>query len=68
MASAPVDELAAEARYRRERLALYRAKAYGSQDTSAERLRKLEQASDQADQRLAAARRAPVNSREEQHG
>jgi hypothetical protein len=51
-----VEELAAEARYRRERLALYRARIYGSQPTSADRLRKLEQASDYADQRLRDAR------------
>ena len=68
MTSRRVEELAAEARYKRERLALYRARAYGSQDTSAERLRKLEQASEQADQRLAAARRTPVHPREEENG
>jgi hypothetical protein len=51
-----VEELEAEARYHRERLALYRAKTYGPQPTSADRLRKLEQASDYADQRLRHAR------------
>ena len=59
-----VEELEAAARYRRERLALYRAKAYGSLDTSAKRLRQLEQESEHADRRLAAARREPVKSRE----
>jgi hypothetical protein len=57
-----VEELEAEARYRRERLALYRARAYGSMDTSAERLRKLQQASDHADQRLASARQELVHT------
>jgi hypothetical protein len=52
-----LDELEAEARYRRERLALYRAKAYGSQNTSGTRMRKLQQASDHADERLRALRR-----------
>jgi hypothetical protein len=53
-----LEEIEAEARYHRERLALYRARMYGSEPTSAVRLRKLEQASDQADQRLRHARRA----------
>ena len=47
-----VQELEAEASYQRERLALYRAKVYGSRPTSAVRLRKLEQASEYADKRL----------------
>ena len=47
-----VQELEAEASYHRERLALYRAKVYGSRPTSAVRLRKLEQASEYADKRL----------------
>ena len=64
MTNQRVEELEAEARYHRERLALYRAKAYGSLDTSAKRLRELEQASDHADRRLAVARREPVKSRE----
>jgi len=53
-----VEELEAEARYRHERLALYRAKTYGAQPTSADRLRKLEQASHYADHRLKDARAA----------
>jgi hypothetical protein len=51
-----VEELESEARYRRERLALYRAKVHGSLPTSPVRLRQLEQASDSADQRLRHAR------------
>jgi hypothetical protein len=51
-----VEELEAEARYHRERLALYRAKTYGTQPTSADRLQKLERVSDHADQRLRQAR------------
>jgi hypothetical protein len=72
MTPRPLEELEAEARYQRERLALYRAKAYGSQDTSGARMRKLQQASDQAEERLRAARRerrssdtgTPAESRE----
>ena len=37
-----VDDLRAEARYRRERLALYRARSYGDRPTSAAKLRELE--------------------------
>jgi hypothetical protein len=51
-----VEELEAEARYHRERAALYRARTYGSQPTSPDRLQKLEQASEYADQRLQRAR------------
>jgi hypothetical protein len=51
-----LDELEADARYRRERLALYRARAYSGQPTTATRLRELERTSDQAEQRLQAAR------------
>jgi hypothetical protein len=56
----PVDEvseaelarLEAEARYHRERLALYRAKAYGPSPTSPTRLRELERTSAGAQARL----------------
>jgi hypothetical protein len=48
--------LEAEARYHRERLGLYRARAYGSDTTTPGRLRELERASAQADQRLAGMR------------
>jgi hypothetical protein len=56
MADRLLEELEAEARYQRERLALYRAKAYGSQNTSEVRMRKLQQASDHAEERLRAQR------------
>ena len=55
----PVDhleELKAAARYHRERLALYRARAYGSSLTSPARLRELERASEFAERRLRRAR------------
>jgi hypothetical protein len=42
----------AEARYYRERLGLYRARAYGSETTTPARLRDLERAAAQAEQRL----------------
>jgi hypothetical protein len=48
--------LAAEARHRRERLALYRARVYNSTSTSVGRLRELERTSRAADARLRAAR------------
>lgn len=47
-----LDELRAEARYARERLDLYRARAYGLRPMSATRLRELERAADAADERL----------------
>jgi hypothetical protein len=56
-----LESLAAEARYHRERLALYRARAYGGSATSATRLRELERSSEFAEQRLRRARRAPEN-------
>jgi len=47
-----VSTLEAEARYHRERLALYRARVYNSKPTSATRLRELERTSRAADERL----------------
>jgi hypothetical protein len=47
-----VVDLRAEARYARERYALYRAKMYGSRPTSATRLRELQRVSEAADARL----------------
>jgi len=47
-----LQELRATARYHRERLALYRARAYGGSLTSATRLRELERASEFAELRL----------------
>jgi hypothetical protein len=56
---AAVSELArleAEARYHRDRLALYRARVYASKPTSSHRLRELERAVAYADERLERAR------------
>jgi hypothetical protein len=50
-------QLEAEARYHRDRLALYRARVYGAQPTSQTRLRELERASAAADERLRHASR-----------
>ena len=49
-------DLEAEARYHRERLALYRAKTYGPRPTSPARLRTLRLASEAAQRRLRQAR------------
>jgi hypothetical protein len=46
----------AEARYQRERLALYRARAYGSDTTTPGRLRELERAAEYAERRLRTVR------------
>jgi hypothetical protein len=48
--------LEAEARYSRERLGLYRARAYGSDTTTPGRMRELERAAAQAEQRLRSVR------------
>jgi len=48
--------LEAEARYHRDRLALYRARVYNSKPTSLSRLRELEHTSRAADARLRAAK------------
>ena len=56
-----VEELELEARYRRERLALYRARIYSDRPTTAVRLRELERLSHQADQRLRIARSQSPN-------
>jgi hypothetical protein len=50
--------LEAEARYHRDRLALYRARGYAVKPTSATHLRELEHAATAADARLSHARRA----------
>jgi hypothetical protein len=49
---ARIEDLRAEARYRRERLDLYRAKMYGQRATSLTRLRELERAQAGAEARL----------------
>jgi hypothetical protein len=54
---ADLSALETEARYHRERLALYRARMQGSHPTSAVRLRELESAAAAADDRLRTARR-----------
>jgi hypothetical protein len=52
-----LSDLQAQARYHRDRLALYRARMQGSHPTSSVRLRELEQAAAAAEDRLATARR-----------
>ncbi|HEX4187259.1 MAG TPA: hypothetical protein VHY83_05115 [Solirubrobacteraceae bacterium] len=47
-----IDELRAQAKYARERYELYKAKAYGQRPTSEARLRELQRAHEQADERL----------------
>jgi hypothetical protein len=51
-----LEDLAAEARYARERADLYRAKMYGSRPTSPSRMRELERAADGAEERVQRAR------------
>ena len=53
-----LDDLRVEARYHRDRFALYRARALSSKPTSPVRMRELERAADRAEERLAAATRA----------
>ena len=50
--SSRIEELRIEARYRRERYDLYRAKMYGPRPTTLARLRELERAHQGADARL----------------
>ena len=54
-----LEKLVAEARYRRERLQLYRARVHSSRPTTMARLRELERLSKHADERL---RRAKTSS------
>ena len=56
--SPDLERLEAEAQYHRERLALYRARAYASKPIDPERMRRLEQDSAAADERLQRARAA----------
>ncbi len=53
-----LQHLRAEARYAREKLALYRAKSYGMRETSPVRMRELERRAEQTSERLAAAERS----------
>ena len=57
-----LQQLEAEARYQRDRLALYRARALSAKPTSAARMRELERVSTAADARLrhAAQRVGPI--------
>jgi hypothetical protein len=55
MDDARLEELRAEARYRRERRDLYAARVYGGRPTSATKLRELERAATAAAERLAHA-------------
>ena len=56
--SPSIESLEAEARYARERYALYRAKTYGPRPTSLARLRELERIHQGAEARLERARQA----------
>jgi hypothetical protein len=47
-----IEELAADARYHRERLQLYRARVHGSRPTTVVRLHELERLCEYADRRL----------------
>ncbi len=53
-----LDDLRDQARYWRDKLALYRAKAYGPRSTTPARMRELERASQGADARLRRAEAA----------
>lgn len=57
MAGPKIALLEAEARFHRERLALYRARRYGSRPTSEARFRDLERAAELADRRVQSAHR-----------
>jgi hypothetical protein len=57
--------LEAEARFHGERLALYRARRYGSRPTSEARFRQLTRASQVADERLRSARAATHDGAEQ---
>jgi hypothetical protein len=56
MADLKIALLEADARFHRERLALYRARRYGSRPTSEMRFRQLERTSSVAERRLQLAR------------
>lgn len=61
-----LEQLAAEARYRRQRLDLYRAKTYSGRPTSEAHLRELRRASESADARLKKASDASTHDSETQ--
>jgi len=58
MSMSELEHLEAEARYHRDRLALYRARFLSARPASPTRLRELERISQAADARLLYARRA----------
>ncbi len=55
MPAPTLDALRMDARYHRDRLALYRARALSARPTSPVRMRELERANDRAEERLVAA-------------
>jgi hypothetical protein len=55
--AARLEDLRAAAHFHRERVDLYRARAYGGRPTSPTRMRELERARDLADERLQTALR-----------
>ena len=57
MTGPDLELLRSEARYRRERYDLYRARVYAGKPTSQARLRELERESESAEARLRAAQR-----------
>jgi len=57
-----LDELRNEARYRRERLSLYKARTYGGRPASPYKLRELQRASDGAAARLLRAERVGLTT------
>jgi hypothetical protein len=63
-----LDELREEARYRRERLELYRARMYGGRARNEYRLREYERASDGASARLRRAEARLASSSAERPG
>jgi len=58
-----LEELREEARYRRERLALYKARLYGGRPLDGSKLRELQRSSDGAGQRLRQAEERGTASR-----
>ncbi len=60
--AARLEDLRAAVSFHRERVDLYRARAYGGRPTSPARLRELERARDLADERLATALREQADA------
>jgi hypothetical protein len=55
MSSRHLDDLRAQAQHARQRYDLYKARAYGQRPTSPARMRELQRACEQAEERLRAA-------------